>query len=129
MATMTYTGSLVVLSCWCGIHLAAPDDLYRQASLHGKEIYCPLGHSFGYGDTTEKDNARLRVQLDDERTRVRHAREDADHQRRRVIAYKGVIGKTKKRAAHGICPFCTRTFGNVQRHIEDMHPKEKVAAG
>jgi hypothetical protein len=125
---MTYTGSLIVLSCWCGIHLAAPQDLYRQAKLHGKSLYCPLGHSFSYSDTTEEENRRLRLQLDDERARVRHAREDADHQRRRVIAYKGVIGKTKKRIAHGVCPCCTRTFENLARHIATKHPDYLVPA-
>ena|SRR5579859_5254664 len=129
---MTYVGELVVTSCWCGIPLAVPADLYGMATREGKEIYCPLGHQFVFSNTLKKQNDQLRAQLEDERARVRHARDDADHQRRRVIAYKGVIGKTKKRIAHGVCPCCTRTFENLARHIATKHPEyagEKVDLG
>jgi hypothetical protein len=120
--TLTYTGELVVTSCWCGIHLAVPADLYKEATRVERNVFCPLGHSFVYANTTAKENERLRRELEDARTRLTHARDDADHQRRRVIAYRGVIGKTKKRLAAGICPCCTRTFQNLARHMSMQHP-------
>jgi hypothetical protein len=122
MSTLTYTGQLVVTSCWCGIHLAIPSGLYEEARRVEHGIYCPLGHTFVFGNTTEKENARLRSALADAQTRVAHARDEAEFQRRRVIAYRGVLGKTKKRIAAGVCPCCTRTFQNLARHMAAQHP-------
>jgi hypothetical protein len=34
--TISYAGTLTVTSCWCGIHVAIPSDLYRQARENGK---------------------------------------------------------------------------------------------
>lgn len=37
-STLTYTGTLTITSCWCGIHMAIPNDLYLEGQ-------CPLcGH-------------------------------------------------------------------------------------
>ncbi len=57
-----------------------------------------------------------------ERARVVHARDDAEHQRKRVNALRGVVTRTKKRIANGTCPCCTRTFTNLARHIAAKHP-------
>ena len=123
MSTLTYTGELVITSCWCGIRLAIPSDLYRIANVHhNQSVYCPLGHTFVYSNTTEEQNAELRRQLDDTKTRLTHARDERDFERRRVIAYKGVLGKTRKRIAAGVCPCCTRTFQNLRRHMQTQHP-------
>lgn len=121
--TLTYTGELVITSCWCGIHLAIPEDLYNFAVRHkGHAVSCPLGHTFIYKNTLQEQNEQLRQQLDDARTRLTHARDERDFERRRVIAYKGVLGKTKKRIAAGVCPCCTRTFQNLARHMRAQHP-------
>jgi len=122
MRTMTYTGELIITSCWCGIRLAIPQDLYNEAKRIEKSIYCPLGHTFIYSNTTAKENVRLRRELDDAYTRLTHTRDERDFERRRVIAYKGVIGKTKKRIAAGVCPCCTRTFQNLAKHMSTQHP-------
>lgn len=123
MSTLTYTGSLVITSCWCGIRLAIPDDLYGIARWRGIEIHCPLGHTFVYDDTLIKEKARLEQELSDTRAGLIHARDERDFERRRVIAYKGVLGKTKKRIAAGVCPCCTRAFQNLARHIATKHPE------
>jgi len=122
MSTLTYTGRLVVTSCWCGIHVAIPKDLHSYAVSVGCHVYCPLGHQFVYRDTVKAANERLQRELADTKTRLVHARDAEEYQRRRVIAYKGVLGKTRKRIAAGVCPCCTRTFQNLARHIATKHP-------
>lgn len=126
--TITYTGSLVVTSCWCGIQLAIPNDLYDFAKRKGQNVYCPLGHSFVYGDTKykqlEREAEEARAQLARERARRDQAEAEAEHQKARARGYKGAMVQTKKRAAKGVCPVpgCRRHFVDVQRHVESKHP-------
>src|SRR4051812_17173348 len=49
--TLSYYGTLVVLTCWCGMKHAVPEDLRNfQLRQHNDgvknvvSIYCPLGH-------------------------------------------------------------------------------------
>lgn len=133
MATMTYTGRLVVTSCWCGIHLAIPEDLYDFARRRGQGVHCPLGHTFVYGDS---ENVRLKRELEEERTRLirtrarlDQAQAETEHQRKRVQGYQGALVKTKKRAAAGVCPVsgCKRSFANVAAHVRSQHPDYEPA--
>ena len=62
---MTYTETLEVTSCWCGIHLAVPDNLLRWArESNDNAVYCPRGHKFVFGNSFE-------AKLEDERRRHR----------------------------------------------------------
>lgn len=133
--TLTYTGSLVVTSCWCGIRLAIPDDLYNMASRKGTSVYCPIGHKFVYGDT---ENEQLKAAAAAAERKLANAREDArsawanvsvareqrDHARASAAAYKGHVTRLRNRIADGVCPVdgCRRNFANVKGHIERMHP-------
>ena len=52
--TLTFTGELVVTTCWCGIAHAVPADLYNWAQLdHSRVVYCPLGHSWVVAGTAD----------------------------------------------------------------------------
>jgi hypothetical protein len=117
---------LTLTSCWCGINVGVPSNLYRQAHEKGAELHCPLGHVFVFKET---ENDRLKQQLEEEERRRRMAQERADreraradHEEQRRIAQKAATTRAKKRHASGVCPACKRTFQNVQRHMASQHP-------
>ena len=120
--TLSYTGKLVVTSCWCGIHLAIPSDLYNEANRRDNYgVYCPLGHEFIYDDTTE---ARLRQT----RRSLAATRELLRHEERSHAATRGHVTRKRKELARvkaGVCPCCNRTFQNLARHMAGQHPEFK----
>jgi hypothetical protein len=114
---MTYTETLVVTDCWCGIHLAVPANLLRWAKNNSSHaIFCPLGHEFVFSDDFktkyERERKRAQANLD-----LLHAEE------RSHIATRGHLTRTKKRVAAGVCPCCNRTFQNLARHMKGQHPE------
>lgn len=117
-ATMSYTETLTVTSCWCGIHLAIPDNLHAYALRHkGKVIFCPLGHEFVFNDTTEE---RLRR----EREKSARLQANLDQARASLTAQKAATTRAAnklKRVHVGVCPECKRTFQNLARHMETKH--------
>lgn len=128
MATITYSETLEVTRCWCGIGLAVPANLLRHALDGDTSIYCPLGHAFCWKET-EADRLKKAIvekdrQLARERALLDQAKADAEYQRRQAIAHKGAATKAKKRAAKGVCPApgCKRSFVDVARHVSTCHP-------
>lgn len=127
--TMTFTGELVVTSCWCGINVAVPSSMYRWAQADSaNHIYCPLGHTFVYG-TNETDRQRERAdrlasQLRAARASTTATRDQLLAERRSNAAYRGWITRLRNRVANGVCPVndCHRHFENVERHIAAVHP-------
>jgi hypothetical protein len=126
---LTFTGSLTITTCWCGIAHAIPADLYRYAENHkGFEVSCPLGHKWVF---TETETERQRKRADALERQLRTSREATQWERdqrlaseRSNTAYRGWITRYRNRIAAGVCPVddCRRNFQNVQRHIERMHP-------
>jgi hypothetical protein len=113
---MTYTETLVVTHCWCGIALAIPSNLNRVMHDEGKSCYCPVGHSFVYGETNED---KLRAERERHRaTRDLLAAEERSHQ-----ATRGHLTRAKKRSAAGVCPCCHRTFKQLRKHMNVKHPE------
>lgn len=132
--TIAYTGELIVTSCWCGIRVAIPDDLYAHAKKDStNSVYCPLGHIFVYreSDATKlrREKAELEARLQASRRTQDHLREVVAHEQARVRGYQGALGKAKKRAAKGVCPApgCKRSFVDVAAHVATCHPD--LAAG
>ena len=125
--TITYTGELTVVGCWCGIKHAIPEGLYRKAKSDPNfNVHCPLGHSFVYrvSDTVkERERAdRLAQQLASARDDVRIARIETTAARNRERAQKAAKTRIKNRVAAGVCPCCTRSFQNLARHMAGQHP-------
>lgn len=132
--TLTYTGTLKIVTCWCGIAHAVPVDLFDRMNRQHRDgqeqmgIFCPLGHSWvfaGDGDAT-----RLRAQLDQMKasrdaawTQAERARERADRINRSNAALRGHLTRWRKRVANGVCPVagCHRHFPNVQAHVATQH--------
>lgn len=114
-ATMTFTETLVVTHCWCGIALAIPSNLHRVAQDKGGGVYCPLGHRFVFSGSFEE-------QLRAERLRHSATRDLLTHEERAHAATRGHLTRQKKRAAAGVCPCCKRTFQQLARHMKAKHP-------
>lgn len=115
--------------CWqCKCDVWLPDALYDSAR-HSEAIsfFCAYGHSahFPKGETDEQKLRRERDRLtqrlaekDDEIKCQRELREGAE---RRLTATRGVVTRIKNRVGHGVCPCCSRTFGNLARHMATKH--------
>ncbi len=130
---MTYTlnvsQQLVVQDCCnCGIQFGVPaafDKLRRDD--HGT-FYCPAGHGQSYTGKTaaqkaEERAAALAQQLEWASRRAANAQEDARAAHASLVATRGHLTRAKKRAAHGVCPCCSRTFANVALHVAGQHPE------
>ena len=129
MTTLTFTGELTVTSCWCGIRLAIPSSLYREAHNNGVAVYCPLGHTFVWKET-EADRLRAQIKQTEHSLRIARAtataaRDHRDAAERSNAAYRGWITRLRNRIANGVCPVkdCHRHFDDVQAHIAAKHPE------
>jgi len=128
VTTLTFTGELTVTSCWCGIRLAIPTSLYREAHENGVAVYCPLGHTFVWKETEadrlKADLKRTESALRLSRAAVQAARDQAAAAERSKVAMRGWITRLRNRIANGVCPVkdCHRHFDNVQAHIATVHP-------
>lgn len=111
----------------CGISFAVPSEWQRARRRDHSWFYCPNGHHQHYpGESTEE---KLRLERDRLAQRVAQRDDEIADQRdlragveRRLNATKGVVTRIKNRVGHGICPCCTRSFGNLAMHMKTQHP-------
>ena len=119
METLTYTGTLVVKTCWCGVRHAIPSELARQASHNGHAVFCPLGHEWVVSETEAET---LRKKLEEQQRRTQAARDLLHAEERSHAATRGHLTRQKRRTAAGVCPCCNRTFQQLARHMKGQHP-------
>lgn len=134
-STITYLGSMVTTSCWCGIRHAVPQELFDYVSRQHRDgekqtgIYCPLGHNWIFSGKGEAE--RLREEKDRlERVAVSRqqsldiVRKQRDSAQRSASAYKGQATRARKRAAAALCPVdgCHRSIQQMARHLRTKHP-------
>lgn len=125
-ATLNYSGTLVMLTCWCGMKHAVPEELraHQLAQFDnermGVSIYCPLGHA--HVPSGKPKVERVQERLDWERNARARANARADQAEASARAYKGVATKARKRAAAALCPCCGRSFVQIRRHMAVKHP-------
>jgi hypothetical protein len=112
---MTYTETLVVTHCWCGIALAIPENLHRFAKTKPTDVYCPLGHIFVFRDTYKE-------QYEAEQRRHQATKDLLEHEEKSHAATRGHLTRQRKRAQAGICPCCNRSFQQLARHMKTKHP-------
>jgi hypothetical protein len=112
--------------CECGCYFGVPAGFTAERRKDKRSFYCPNGHAMSYteseADKMRRERDRLAQQVaqrDDEIARQRLLREETE---RRLTATKGVVTRIRNRVGHGVCPCCTRTFGNLQRHMKTQHP-------
>jgi hypothetical protein len=129
MATLTYSGTLEIVTCWCGIRHAIPDNLHRQARSDPEfVVFCPLGHKWVHRKSDAQVEREKREAAEERATRLRaqldQTRAEAEHQAAKARGYKGALVQAKKRSAKGVCPVagCKRHFVDVQRHVASKHP-------
>ncbi len=105
--------------CNCEMIFAMPEYFYVTAfKLKDKlTFYCPAGHPQNY--VSGKSYARKFLE----------AQEENDRLNRELISTRlesdNSIKKLERRIKNGVCPCCTRTFSNMQKHIASKHPEFK----
>ena len=128
-STITFRSELITEDCCnCGMLFAMTND-FRQRRLDDREtFYCPSGHGQSYTGKTEAQ--RLKDQLAQQKRKTEYMEAQRDKARgekrtvkRQLSAQKGIVTKMKKRSVHGVCPCCSRTFKQLQRHIANKHPE------
>lgn len=117
----------------CGIEFGLPGRFLDERRKLGTNFYCPNGHAMTFG---ESETTRLRKQLTQAQdataraeARARSNWEAKEAEARAHRATKGVLTKTRKRVANGVCPCCKRTFADLQRHMGTRHPDYVETAG
>ena len=126
--TLAYSDTLVVESCWCGIHMALPRtlmDFHRRQRDNNIDhsIYCPLGHHWQLAGKSALDRERERAQrLERE---LANSIEDTRIARAETKRVKTAATKAANRASKGVCPHpeCKRSFVDVARHVRTKHPE------
>lgn len=121
--TLALTSTYSLVRCYrqdCGLDFALPDSWVTARKRDHAFWYCPNGHRQHWSG--ESDVERLERQLRGARARATAAEDQREAAERSARAYKGVATRVRRRAAHGVCPCCTRTFADVARHMQSRHP-------
>jgi hypothetical protein len=107
----------------CGVQFAIPETMRAECERHhGREWYCPNGHSRIYTKTADVKLREARAALERERQRVRATHDLLAAEERSHAATRGHLTRQKKRVAAGVCPCCNRTFQQLSRHMKTKHP-------
>ena len=120
MVTVTKSVTLDVSEHGCGHFVALPSDVLAKRRQDGETFWCPFGHTLSYHQT---ENACLKAELDAVKQDRLRAVEAAGQARRELDGALVEIGKLHKRVQGGVCPYCKRTFRQVQRHMTNKHPE------
>ena len=126
--TFTRTLEFVCVTCYnCKCLFAITREMYDRLQEDSKRcFFCPNGHEQHYAQTDkqrlERELAQQKEATERERWWRQSAETDAKYERRSKNAYRGQVTKLKRRVAHGVCPCCTRTFQNLERHMKSQHP-------
>lgn len=112
----------------CGVSYALTAAFEDRRRDDHKTFHCPNGHRQHYPSKNDAEKAREEAERERQRAerlqqQLRRREEDLQSERRQHSATKGQLTKTRKRAAHGTCPCCKRSFANVQRHVSSQHPE------
>lgn len=129
MSTQTFIGHLVVKTCpieGCGVVYGVEADADRIRHERGGGWFCTNGHSLIYIKTKvqqleeQLESQKRLTQYAENRATSANARATSIERSRRAI--RGVLTRTAKRVAAGVCPCCNRSFGNLSRHMTGQHP-------
>lgn len=113
----------------CGVMHAMPAVLLDQDRSSGGYRFCPNGHQQGWSkEDSEETKIRrerdvLKQQIAQRDDMIVYERRQAEEARRQVEQAKKESKRLAKRAAAGVCPCCTRTVGQLARHMKTKHPE------
>lgn len=114
---LNFSITLTTIHCGqCGGIYALNDAYREQKQEEGGSWNCPYC-KVGWGYSGNGENARLKRELAEERIRKERALAEAN-----VLRIKEA--KLRKRVSRGVCPCCTRSFVNLQRHMKTKHPEQ-----
>lgn len=129
MSTLTFGVKLSTIDCpVCGGVFAIAENYKRTKIEQGGGVGCPycrkhIGWWQSENDKLNKELARKTAELD-------QANAHAEHLANAVIAHKAETTKVRnqlknheRRAAHGVCPRCHRTFKQLAAHMKCKHPE------
>lgn len=119
------------ISCWkCKAEYFLPLALWEAAHKSSDiSFFCPYGHSAHFPDAPTEEQKlrqerdRLKQQMAYRDDQLRQEREAHEATGRQLRAQKGVVTRIKNRVGHGVCPCCSRSFANLQRHMKSKHPE------
>jgi hypothetical protein len=121
--------SFVMSECiTCGVSYTVPAMQWDKQQRDGGYHFCSNGHQQGWSKS-DSETERLRRRAEKAEQQIAMHAEEAQLERdrrkatdRQLAAQKGVVTKIKRRAANGVCPCCSRSFGDLRRHMETKHP-------
>ncbi len=123
-AALNHAESLSVENCCtCGVAFAMPSSFQSQRRSDKQLFYCPNGHGQSYtGETDAAKAKRLEQEKSNLQKRLEWAEQAVTVERERVAAERKKSRNLRVRVKNGVCPCCSRTFQNLQRHIATKHP-------
>lgn len=118
-----------VSHCSCGGTYAITEKYRALKQEQGGGWHCPYCYlSWGYFGAGAADE--LKKQLAEEIRLKNRAladanelRAEAGRQEAAASLARAEAARLKNRAAHGVCPCCTRTFTNLSQHMQSKHPE------
>lgn len=121
--------SMIWITCYaCGVAYGMARHVYDQRRKDKEAFFCTNGHSAVFSADLVEQQKRQIASLEQS---LKFANDDRDDARRREDkavrserAQKANVTKLKRRAQHGVCAHCNRTFENVARHMLTKHPAE-----
>lgn len=114
-----YIETLRVSECpVCFISYGVPESFYRARIEQGGEWFCPNGHGLHFVETVEQ---RLRKALVQAQELANRSAEGERQARAKLKEITSELKRLQRRAENGVCPFCHRTFKQVQAHIARKH--------
>lgn len=122
--TLIYTATMVILECAdCHMPFAITRAFEDSRHRDRTSFFCPAGHSQWFpGKTLEKRLADETARAERNYQWFRESTESERRIARRLSATQGVVTRTKRRIAAGVCPCCNRSFQNLHRHMAGQHP-------
>lgn len=130
MNTAVTVNRSITLKVWdcpsCGVIYGVTEEFANHRREHGGSYYCPNGHVLSWKET-ELERVRRELANEQERRNRTVARLNDEIEARQAVerslsATKGVLTRTRKRVANGVCPCCHRTFVALGRHMKSQHP-------
>jgi hypothetical protein len=130
MTTMTVGLKLGGILCGepgCGITFWMDATRVNELIESQGAWWCPNGHRRYFAAETEVEKLRKQLataqgNLNYYQNGYKRLRGEVQSLERSRAAVKGQVTKLRKRAAHGVCAACNRTFANVARHMASQHP-------
>lgn len=118
--SLTFYTTLETTNCYkCGVMFGMPESLYNDLLKNHANFWCPNGHQQHFIGKTEAEREReRRIAAEAKAARAEDRAEIAERRRRYE---KGQKTRILNRVKNGVCPFCGRSFPNVEAHMKSKH--------